>query len=141
MKFNQATMALLGIAAGTELTGQLLEEKINEKVTGLQGQVEALQVDAAIGAQTLKETRERAVTLYKAAKGEKAVETFITGVIDKADLATAKAFCQEYQQAVDDAMPLKCPKCGEALSRRSSQEGGESFNPSKPGKRASDYKL
>lgn len=139
MKLTAATMAVLGIAAGTELTEALLEGKINETVTGLKNQVESLKPDAAIGVQTLTETRERAVTLYKAAKGEKAVETFITGVIEKADLATSRAFVQEYQLAVDETVPLKCTKCGEPLSRQSSQPTGDKTTAG--GKRPEDYKL
>jgi hypothetical protein len=135
MKLTAATMTALGIAAGTDITETLLEEKI----TGLTAKLETFKADAAIGVQTLKETRERAVTLYKAAKGEKAVETFVSGVIEKADLATARAFCQEYQQAVDETVPLKCPKCGEKLARRSSLETGTGG--AHKGKRADDYKL
>lgn len=139
MKLSAATIALLGIAAGTEITEELLEGKISEIVTGLKTQVEGLKADAAIGAQVLKETRERAVTLYKAAKGEKVVETFITGVIETADLATARGLCQEYQAEVDESIPLNCPKCGEKLSRRSSREADGNLQTG--GKRVEDYKL
>jgi hypothetical protein len=140
MKLTAATLIVLGIAAGTEVTGEMLEGKLNETVSGLKAQVESLKPDAEVGVLTLKETREKAVTLYKLAKGEKAVETFVSGVIEKADLATARAFVLEYQGAVDEAAPLKCSKCGEPLSRRSSRE--ETGNPTVVGgKRAGDYKL
>lgn len=135
MKLTAATIAALGITVGTDITEALLEEK----VTGLTTQLATLKADAAIGVQTLKETRERAVTLYKAAKGEKSVESFITGVIEKADLGTARAFCQEYQSAVDEAAPLKCPKCGEQFQRRSSLESGTGG--AHKGKNVSDYQL
>lgn len=146
MKLTATTMALLGLAAGTEVTGELLEGKINEmlktlqtKVTSLEGEVTTLKPDAAIGVQTLKETRESAVTLYKAAKGEKVVDAFITGVIEKSDLATARAFITEYQLAVDKSIPLKCTKCGEPLSRQSSRtdDPGKQLS----GKKAENYKL
>jgi len=120
MKLTAATLTALGITAGTEVTESMLEEKLNATITGFKTQIESLKLDAAVGVATLTETRERAVTLYKAAKGEKSVESFITTVIDKADLATARAFCEEYQLAVDQSVPLSCPKCGEKLSRRSS---------------------
>jgi hypothetical protein len=96
--------------------------------------------DADLGKQLLTETRTRAETLYKAAKGEGALEKFITGVIRQADLATARALCEEYESAVDKAAPLACPKCGEKLSRQSSKpEGDGKLNAD--GKRAEDYKL
>ena len=46
-------------------------------------------------------------------------------MIEKADLETAKSFVDEYQAAVEDAIPMACPKCGEKLSRRSSQGSGD----------------
>lgn len=142
MKLTAATLAVLGIAAGTELTEALIEEKIvglNGTITSLKTKVAELEPDAKIGVQTLKEARERAVTLYKAAKGEKSVEAFITGVIEKADLETARAFCIEYQTEVDKTVPLKCTKCGEPVSRQSSQTTEP--NQQLEGKRAEDYKL
>lgn len=146
MKLTAALLVLLGIAAGTEPTEAELETKIREKfsaletkVTTLETEATTLKADAAIGAQTLKEAREKAVTLYKAAKGEKSVEAFITGVIEKADLATARAFVQEYQLAVDESIPLACPKCGEKLSRRSSVP--EEPNTQLTGKNPEDYKV
>jgi len=139
MKLAAATIALLGIPTGTELTQEMLDTKIAETVTGLKNQVEGLKADAALGAQLLTETRERAVTLYKTAKGEKFQQTFVDGVIQKADLATARALVSEYETEVEKSVPLACPKCGEKLSRRSSLETeGQNANSSK---RAEDYKL
>lgn len=140
MKLSAATVALLGIAAGAELTEDLLEAKISETVTGLATKVAGLEADAALGRQLLAETRERAVTLYKAARGEKALATFVTGVIEEADLATARALCQEYEGEIEQAVPLACPKCGEKLSRRSSLASDEG-RPNGDGRRAEDYKL
>lgn len=139
MKVTAALAARLGIAEGTELTAEELEAKIKALLDTKQAEIDGLKPDAKLGQQVLTETRTRAATLYKALKKEKAVETFITGVIDKADLATARALCEEYEAAVDGAAPLKCTKCGETFSRRSSQEteGGEQLG----GKRAEDYKL
>lgn len=152
MKITAATLAILGVAAGTEPTEVELEAFITGKITALETQIAGLKPDAAVGVQTLKESRERAVTLYKAAKGEQAVETFISGVIEKADLATARAFCSEYKTAVESLAPmkcphcgeglspLKCPHCGEKLSRRSSlPEDEKGFKAG--GKRTEDYKL
>jgi hypothetical protein len=146
MKLTAAVMTLLGIAAGTDVTEELLEAKINETVTGLKSTITSLEtetkllkVDAEVGVQTLAEARTRAVTLYKAAKGDKAVATFITGVIDKADLETARGLIQEYQLAIDEATPLKCAKCGETLSRRSSVP--ENHGQALAGKNPADYKV
>jgi hypothetical protein len=141
MKLAATTLAILGIAAGTEVTEALLEQKLGETLTGLKTQLETLKVDAAVGVATLKESRERAVTLYKAAKGEKIVEAFVTGVIEKADLATARAFCEEYQDEVDKSVPLACPKCGEKLSRRSSVPERVEGQLGATNKNISDYKL
>jgi hypothetical protein len=141
MKLTAATVALLGLAAGAEPTEAELETAITGKISSLETQIASLKPDAAIGVQTLKETRERAVTLYKVAKGEKVVETFISGVIEKADLTTARAFCSEYQTAVDESIPLACPKCGEKLTRRSSQAEGDGHTTAGAGKRADDYKV
>ncbi len=102
-----------------------IEKAILESITGLETKVAELEVDAKIGKVHLTETREKAVTLYKAAKGEDAKESFITNVVEKADLETAKSFVDEYQGAVEDALPLTCSKCGEKLSRRSSQGSGD----------------
>lgn len=137
MKLTVATLAALGLAGATEFT----DAQVEEKVLALSKRVTGLEVDAAIGVATLKEAREKAVTLYKAAKGEKAVEAFITGVIDKADLTTARAFCQEYQDEVEKTVPLACPKCGEKLSRRSSVPENEGNNLGAQGKRTEDYKI
>lgn len=140
MKISQKLAVLLALTVGADIDEAALDAAVSGKIEGLQATNAALQADAAIGVQTLTETREKAVTLYKAAKGEKAVETFITGVIEKADLATARAFVQEYQLAVDESIPLACPKCGEKLSRRSSvPEDEKGFKAG--GKRADDYKL
>lgn len=139
MKLTVTLLALLGLAAGAEPTEVELEAAFTAKLSGLQTQIDSLKADAAVGVQTLKETREKAVTLYKAAKGEKIVESFISGVIEKADLATARAFVQEYQLAVDESIPLKCGKCGEPLSRRSSQQ--EELDAPQLGKNVDDYKV
>lgn len=140
MKLSAATIALLGIAAGAELTGDLLEAKISETVTGLKGRIAELEPNARLGEQLLTETRERAATLYKALKGEKAIDTFVSGVIEKADLATARAFCQEYEGEIEKTVPLACPKCGETLSRRSSL-AGDGDQATGDGRRVDDYKV
>ncbi|MDD2853540.1 MAG: hypothetical protein PHY09_16770 [Desulfuromonadaceae bacterium] len=140
MKLSQKLAVLLALTVGAEIDEATLEAAVSGKIEALQSEVTGLKPDAAIGVQALKETREKAVTLYKAAKGEKSVEAFITGVIEKADLATARAFVEEYQLAVDESIPLACPKCGEKLSRRSSvpETDGKQLA---VGKRADDYKL
>lgn len=140
MKLSAATLALLAIPAGTELTEDLLEAKIGETLTGLKTKVAELEPAATLGRQILTETRTTAATLYKAAKGEKFQQAFIDGVIEKADLATARALCTEYEAEVEKTVPLACPKCGEKLARRSSRESDpETF--ATDGKRVEDYKV
>ncbi len=115
-----------------------IEKAILEHIQGLETKVEELEPDAKVGKAHLASTREKAVTLYKAAKGEDAVERFITNVIETADLETAQSFVEEYQGAVEDTIPLKCHKCGEKLSRRSSRSlGGKPEAP----RDFSDYKI
>ncbi|MDD5106052.1 MAG: hypothetical protein PHC49_10595 [Desulfuromonadaceae bacterium] len=140
MKVTQKMAVLLALTVGADIDEAALEAALSGKIEALQSEIAGLKPDAAVGVQTLKETREKAVTLYKAAKGEKVVETFITGVIEKADLATARAFVEEYQLAVDESIPLACPKCGEKLSRRSSVPENDG-QLAATGKRTEDYKL
>jgi len=139
MKLSAGVLAVLGIAAGVELTGTMIEEK----VLALGARADALKADAAVGVLTLKEARERAVTLYKAGKGEKAVESFVTSVLEKADLVTARAYCLEYEGEVEKSVPLACPKCGEKLSRRSSvpEPAGGELGAGAGGKRIEDFKV
>lgn len=139
MKVSQRLAVLLALTVGADIDEATLDAAVSGRIEGLQADITALKTDAAVGVQTLKETREKAVTLYKAAKGEKAVESFITTVIEKADLTTARAFVQEYQLAVDESIPLACPKCGEKLSRRSSVP--EEPNTQLTGKNPEDYKV
>lgn len=139
MKVNKELAAQLGLAEGTDLTPESLHAKVKELLAGKQAELDTLKSDAEIGKQHLTETRQRAVTLYKALKGEKAVEAYITGVIEVADLKTAQGLVEEYQVSVEDSVPLTCPKCGEKLQRRSSQENTASQ--SADGKRAEDYKF
>jgi len=139
MKLNAATMTLLGIATGTEMTEALLEEKIGEKVNALNAKVAELEPDATLGKQLLTETRTAAVTAYKALKGEKVQQDFIDGVIEKADLKTARALYNEFQADLDRSVPLKCTKCGEPVSRRSSHQSGDHDH--KGNKNPGDYKL
>ena len=147
MKLTAATCVLLALAADADPSPEELEAKIREKFTGLETKITTLETeavtlkaDAAIGVQTLTETRERATTLYKALKGDKFQQTFVDGVIGKADLATARALVTEYEAETEKNIPLTCPKCGEKLSRRSSVEN-QGGNAGLGGKRAEDYKL
>jgi len=123
MEFTAEFLSLfsLGKAPGA----QELETAIKAKIEGLESEVEGLKADAEAGRAHLSNTREQAVALYKAAKGEDVKESFITNVIEKANLETAQSFVDEYQGAVEDAVPLSCPKCGEKLSRRSSKGDGD----------------
>ena len=127
MKLTATLLALVGLAAGAEPTAEELETKIREKfqpletkITTLETEIANLKPNAILGEQLLTDTRDKAATIYKTVKGEKFQQTFIDGVIQKADLATARALLQEYEEAVDKSVPLKCAKCGETLSRRSS---------------------
>lgn len=142
MKLNAATIALLGIAADTDITPALLEGKIGElgtKIGALETKVTALEPDAQIGQQVLTETRERAMTLYKTLKGDKFSQDFCEGVIAKANLKTARALVSEFEEAIDKTVPLTCTKCGEPVARRSSHEssGGGSHS----SKNVDDYRL
>jgi hypothetical protein len=140
MKLTATLLALVGFAAGAEPTAEEVEAKIKETLDAKQTEIDSLKLDADLGKQLLTETRERATTLYKALKKDKAVGAFITGVIGKADLATARGLVEEYEAAVEGLAPLKCTKCGETLSRRSSAEP-EGDKGAVLGKKAADYKL
>ena len=123
MKFSKQFLTQFDLNG--EPSPEDIEKAILESITGLETKITGLEEDAKIGKAHLTETRDKAVTLYKAAKGEDAKENFITNVIETADLETAKSFVDEYQKAVEDALPLTCSKCGETLSRRSSQASGD----------------
>ena len=140
MKISQKLAELLALTVGADIDDAALDAAVAGKIEALQGEVTALKPDAELGRQLLADTRTQAETLYKALKGEGALERFITGVIQTADLATAKALCEEYESAVDKAAPLACPKCGEKFSRQSSKPEPEGKTLA-PGKRAEDYKL
>ena len=127
MKFSNDFLTRFSLS-GDPAPGDI-ETAIMEKLTGLETRVRELAPDAAAGRQHLSDTREKAMALYKAAKGEDVKESFIKNVIEKADLETAQAFVEEYQGAVEDAVPLKCPGCGQTLSRRSSVSGGDENKP------------
>lgn len=140
MKFTATILELLGIAACTEVTAEMLEGKITEVISGLKNEIATLKPDAALGKQLLTETRTRAVTLYKAVKGDKFQQTFIDGVINTADLAVCRTLVSEYEAEIDKSIPLTCPKCGEKLARRSSLDTGNGQTDA-GGKRVDDYKL
>ncbi len=139
MKVYAALAARLGIAEGTELTLEELDARITVVIDGKTAELAGLKADAALGQQLLKETRETAMTRYKALKGEKSQQAFVDGVILKADLSTARALLAEYDAALEEAAPLTCEKCGGTLSRRSSHAGGSGDQLG--GKRAEDYKV
>lgn len=122
-EFSKQFLATLKL--GEDASGADIEKAILERLASLKTEIKELEPDAKLGKEYLSEIREKAVTLYKAAKGEDAKESFITNVLEKADLETAKSFVDEYQGAVEDSVPLTCPKCGEKLSRRSSQASGQ----------------
>lgn len=130
----------LGLAETDDVTPEALVEKVKSELAALDAKVGGLEDEAKLGKQLLTETRQRAVTLYKALKGEKAVGSFISGVIEKADLETARAMCEEYQGDVEKQIPLTCPKCGEKLSRRSSLETGGDGD-QYPDRNINDYKV
>jgi len=140
MKISQKLAVLLALTVGADIVPEALEAAVAGKIEALQAEIVGLNADAELGKQLLTETRTQAETLYKALKGEAALERFITGVIRTSDLATARALCEEYESAVDKAAPLACPKCGEKFSRQSAQPE----NPDKlaaNGKNPEDYKL
>ncbi len=110
MPFTAAFKKKLSI--GENDSTEAVEHAVTEKITGLETQINELKADAEVGKQHLADTRKQAVTLYKAVKGEEAKESFITNVIETADLETAQSFVDEYQGAAEDAFPLACPKCG-----------------------------
>lgn len=142
IKLSEPMAKRLGLVAGQELEQVELETKLAEVLKALDDQVAALKPEAELGKQLLTETRQRAATLYKAFKGEKIQEAFITGVIDKADLATAKALVEEYQTEIEKSIPLACPECGAKLARRSSLETEQSSGEKGAGnKRPEDYKV
>lgn len=134
MKITAALAVLLALAEGTEITPEALEAKLKEQKTAL----DALQADAALGKQLLTETRTKAETLYKLAKGDKFSPDYLK-IIQGADLASARAIVVEYTTQAEESIPLACPKCGEKFSRRSSAEDENKDKGSSLGKREEDY--
>jgi hypothetical protein len=123
MEFSAEFLKQLSLSGEPE--AEAVEAAVAKKIAGLESDISTLKPEAEAGKKHLAGTREKAVALYKAAKGEEAKESFITNVIEKADLETARSFVDEYQGAVEDAVPLTCPKCGEKLTRRSSASAGD----------------
>ena len=122
--FTKAFLSFLGFGTD-EVAESEVEAKVTEKIEALETKVTELKPDAEVGKKHLEKTRERAATLYKTLKGDGANQSYIDNVILKADLETAEALVEEYQGGVEEAVPLSCPKCGEKLSRRSSQAEGK----------------
>lgn len=135
MEFSEEFLTVFKLAGGVSPAD--VEKAVLDAHRGLGREIAKLAAHAEVGKTHLAQTREKAVTLYKAAKGEDAREGFITNVIEKADLETALSFVDEYQAAVEDAVPLACPKCGEKLSRRSSR----SRETPAPARDINDYKI
>jgi len=142
MKFTEKFLKTLGIQSpsnDTEITSEDMETAVNTVLVKKDEEIRVLKTDAEIGKKHLEEIRDKASTLYKALKGDAAKENYIENVIKKADLETARALVDEYQEGVEKAIPLTCPKCGEKLSRQSSVSAGKSED--KGDKRPEDYKL
>jgi len=141
MQLTAEFLKMLSITASEdgEVSPETLEAAVEQKLVEMTQQLEGLKVDAEIGKKHLQGLREKAVTLYKALKGEDAKENYIENVILKADLETAQALVDEYRAGVEETVPLACPQCGEKLARQSSVASGQ--GESKGGKRAEDYKL
>jgi hypothetical protein len=137
-KLTAALAVLLAMAEGTEVTPEALEAKIKGLLDAKQAELDGLKVEAALGKQLLTETRTKAETLYKAAKGDKASPDYLK-IIQGADLASARAIVVEYTTQAEESIPLACPKCGEKLSRRSSTEDENKDKASSLGKREEDY--
>ncbi|MCP3923004.1 MAG: hypothetical protein GY714_10500 [Desulfobacterales bacterium] len=140
MKLSKGTLELLDLSE--EPSSESFEKTLKqhfETQRGLKSEVKALKVTAEIGENHLSETREKAVTLYKASKGESFKQDYIDKVIKTADLETAKAFVGEFQETVDEKAPLSCLKCGEKLSRRSSKDDDDTKQ--KPQKDISNFKI
>jgi len=141
MKLSQKILKMLGIEPPSdgEVSPESLETAVEGKLAKAAQEIESLKPDAAIGKKHLEVLREKAATAYKALKGDNAKESFIENVIQKADLETAQAMLDEYQQGIDKAAPLTCPKCGTKLIRQSSVP--ESQTQKGSDKRAEDYKI
>jgi|GEM_PF-2057669 len=123
MKFSKQFLEKLGIDAAGEPSAEDVEQKTLAALQTLTEENTTLAADAKVGKQYLATTRAEAVTLYKTLKGDQAKQSFVTNVLEKADLETATAFLEEYRAELDKSVPLNCPKCGEKLSRRSSTTG------------------
>jgi hypothetical protein len=142
MKLSEKILKVLGLKAfkDDEVSTEELETAVNDTLAAKDREIESLKADAEVGKTHLQEIRERASTLYKALKGDDAKENYIDNIIMKADLETASSLVEEYQGSVEDSIPLTCPKCGEKLSRQSSQSAGSETG--KDGKkRVADYKF
>ncbi len=140
MKVSEKFAKRVGMTAGEETTIEALEAAVETTVSGLENQIATLKPDADAGRKHLDDTRQRAATLYKTVKGDAFRQDYVDNVLLKADLATAQAMADEYADQVDGAAPLKCPKCGEKLTRRSSQAAGDGGRPADD-RSIDDYKL
>jgi len=140
MKLSEKFLKMLGVEAPSdgEVSPEVLEAAVEEKLANTAREIETLKPDAEIGKKHLEGLRGKAATLYKALKGEDAKEGFIDNVIKTADLATAQSLVDEYQAGMEEAVPLTCPECGAKLSRKSSVKTGQE---KKEGKDIGDYKI
>ena len=145
IKLSNALKEALGVKVA-----QVEESELESLVTGrlkvledekeqLASEKAALMSDAETGKKYLEDMREKALAAYQAVKGDKASPVYTEHVIKPASLETAKAILEEYSEKLETQMPLTCPKCGEKLSRQSSQ--AEDPNAGIPKRDKGDFKL
>lgn len=137
MEFGKEFLKKFGMT-GPDVEPAALEANITEKLADLESTIAKMKPAAELGNKHLETTRQKAVTLYKAARGESCKQSYIDNVILQADTDTAQAFVEEFQTGVDDAIPLTCPKCGEKLTRQSSRAAEAQ---GEKGKNVTDYKM
>ncbi len=139
MKLSNAFAKKVGLAAGEDVTAEALEAAIGQKFSTFEITIAELKPDAAVGQKHLQDSRNRAAALYKTVKGETFRQEYVDNVILKADLETVRAMADEFSDQVEKSVPLCCPKCGEKLTRRSSQASGA--KPEHSDRNAQDFKL
>lgn len=121
------TFAQQKVEAAAAVSAKALElanaecAELKAKLEELESRKSELSEHAALGKTYIENLRQEVVTLYKKAKGDKAVKEVFLKTFEKAGVEILKAWKEDYEAEIEEKFPLSCKKCGQGLTRQSAQ--------------------